>query len=178
MKSAGNSKRGAKRSLFGTRCSKRIDPHFRQLEKAEIKKASERWGFDFAADRPLEVTSPENMFSWEPVPAKKVPSFYRSKPTKSRRTKVTNSSPLKNKTTNSKLEQTSSIDAKMHKSAIKKSSLKALPMENYVVIKRSKNESPKKIKVMCGAHAYNTRSMSGMRTRSVAAERCSFFQVI
>jgi hypothetical protein len=93
---------------------------------------------------------------------------------RSRRATATDSSPLKNKTTNSKLEQTSS----MHKSAIKKSSLKALPMENYVVIKRSKNESPKKIKVMCGAHAYNTRSMSGMRTRSVAAERCSFFQVI
>ena len=128
MKSAGNSKRGAKRSLFGTRCSKRIDPHFRQLEKgklncndcnkdrlfsAEIKKASERWGFDFAADRPLEATNPENLFSWEPVPAKKVPSFYRSKPTKSRRTTVTNSSPLKNKTTNSKVKK--SIPAKFAK---------------------------------------------------------------
>ncbi|CAG5098770.1 Oidioi.mRNA.OKI2018_I69.XSR.g15961.t1.cds [Oikopleura dioica] len=167
MKSAGSPKRGARRSLFGSRCSERIDGDFRQLEKKEIQEASARWGYDFAADRPLSsADAPDSQYSWEPVAAKHVPRFYRSK--KAQRAKrLMPSTPRNKKAISTRAAR--SLDNKVHKTPIKKSPVKA-PVDPYVIIKRTKDSSPKKIRVMGGAHAYNTRSMVGMRTRSSNTE--------
>ncbi|XP_030585398.1 cyclin-dependent kinase inhibitor 1 isoform X2 [Archocentrus centrarchus] len=66
--------RPARRSLFGPVDREQLQVEYQAALCKDLEEASERWGFDFISDKPLESSD----FQWEGVPSTRVPLLYRS----------------------------------------------------------------------------------------------------
>ncbi|KAM8867328.1 cyclin-dependent kinase inhibitor 1 isoform 1-T1 [Synchiropus picturatus] len=62
-----------RRNLFGPVDSQQLQVEYRAAIRQDIEEASQRWGYDFVSDKPLE----SSQFQWEGVPGTKVPEIYR-----------------------------------------------------------------------------------------------------
>ncbi|KAM9814008.1 cyclin-dependent kinase inhibitor 1 [Neosynchiropus ocellatus] len=62
-----------RRNLFGPVDSKQLKAEYRAALRKDIEEASQRWGYDFISDKPLESSE----FQWEGIPGTKVPVIYR-----------------------------------------------------------------------------------------------------
>uniref|UniRef100_A0A1A8DEW8 Cyclin-dependent kinase inhibitor 1A n=1 Tax=Nothobranchius kadleci TaxID=1051664 RepID=A0A1A8DEW8_NOTKA len=63
-----------RRSLFGPVDREQLQMEYRTALRKDLEEASQRWGFDFFSDKPLESGD----FQWEIVPGTRVPLPYRS----------------------------------------------------------------------------------------------------
>lgn len=63
-----------RRNLFGPVDREQLQVEYRAALRKDLEEASQRWGFDFFSDKPLESSD----FQWEGVPVTKVPLLYRS----------------------------------------------------------------------------------------------------
>ncbi|CAJ1050959.1 cyclin-dependent kinase inhibitor 1 isoform X1 [Xyrichtys novacula] len=66
----------ARRVLFGPVDREQLKVEYQAALQKDLEEASQRWGFDFFSDKPLESSD----FQWEGVPGTKVPLLYRSCP--------------------------------------------------------------------------------------------------
>ncbi|XP_047440056.1 cyclin-dependent kinase inhibitor 1 isoform X2 [Mugil cephalus] len=64
----------ARRNLFGPVDREQLQAEYRAALHKDLEEASERWGFDFMSDKPLESSD----FQWEGVQGARVPLLYRS----------------------------------------------------------------------------------------------------
>ncbi|XP_071349433.1 cyclin-dependent kinase inhibitor 1 isoform X2 [Trachinotus anak] len=64
----------ARRNLFGPVDREQLQVEYQAALQKDLEEASQRWGFDFISDKPLENSD----FQWEGVPGTKVPLLYRS----------------------------------------------------------------------------------------------------
>ncbi|XP_076003492.1 cyclin-dependent kinase inhibitor 1 isoform X2 [Genypterus blacodes] len=72
-----------RRSLFGPVDREQLQVEYRASLQKDLEEASQRWGFDFFAEKPLNGSN----FKWEGVPSTKVPLLYRSSTSGVRRAK-------------------------------------------------------------------------------------------
>ncbi|KAM6927841.1 cyclin-dependent kinase inhibitor 1 [Xenentodon cancila] len=63
-----------RRNLFGPVDREQLHLEYQAALHKDLQEASQRWGFDFISDKPLESSD----FKWEGVPGTKVPLLYRS----------------------------------------------------------------------------------------------------
>ncbi|XP_053172650.1 cyclin-dependent kinase inhibitor 1 isoform X1 [Scomber japonicus] len=63
-----------RRNLFGPVDREQLQVEYQASIRKDLEEASQRWGFDFISDKPLESSD----FQWEGVPGTKVPLLYRS----------------------------------------------------------------------------------------------------
>lgn len=63
-----------RRNLFGPVDREQLQVEYQASIRKDLEEASQRWGFDFISDKPLESSD----FEWEGVPGTKVPLLYRS----------------------------------------------------------------------------------------------------
>ncbi|KAM7005918.1 cyclin-dependent kinase inhibitor 1 isoform 2-T2 [Tautogolabrus adspersus] len=66
--------RPARRALFGPVDHKQLQIECQAALRKDLEEASNRWGFDFLSDKPLDSSD----FQWEGIPGTKVPLLYRS----------------------------------------------------------------------------------------------------
>lgn len=66
----------ARRNLFGPVDQDQLQVEYQACLRKDLEEASNRWGFDFLSDKPIENSD----FQWEGVPGSKVPMVYRSCP--------------------------------------------------------------------------------------------------
>nr|XP_046239740.1 cyclin-dependent kinase inhibitor 1 isoform X2 [Scatophagus argus] len=64
----------ARRNLFGPVDREQLQEEYKAALRKDLEEASNRWGFDFILDKPLESSD----FQWEGIPGAKVPLLYRS----------------------------------------------------------------------------------------------------
>ncbi|KAM3622389.1 uncharacterized protein V6R79_024119 [Siganus canaliculatus] len=64
----------ARRNLFGPVDREQLQVEYQTALQKDLEEASNRWGFDFISDKPLENSD----FQWEGVPVAEVPLLYRS----------------------------------------------------------------------------------------------------
>lgn len=64
----------ARRNLFGPVDREQLQEEYQAALQKDLEEASNRWGFDFILEKPLESSE----FQWEGVPGTKVPLLYRS----------------------------------------------------------------------------------------------------
>lgn len=64
----------ARRNLFGPVDHDQLQVEYQAALRKDLEEASNRWGFDFVSDKPMEKSD----FQWEGVPGSKVPLVYRS----------------------------------------------------------------------------------------------------
>ncbi|XP_041673051.1 cyclin-dependent kinase inhibitor 1 isoform X2 [Cheilinus undulatus] len=64
----------ARRVLFGPVDREQLQMEYQAALRKDLDEASQRWGFDFMSDKPLESSD----FQWEGIPGTKVPLLYRS----------------------------------------------------------------------------------------------------
>lgn len=64
----------ARRNLFGPVDREQLQEEYQAALQKDLEEASNRWGFDFILEKPLESSE----FQWEGVPSTKVPLLYRS----------------------------------------------------------------------------------------------------
>lgn len=64
----------ARRNLFGPVDREQLQIDYQAALQKELEEASQRWGFDFISEKPLEGSE----FQWEGIPGTKVPLLYRS----------------------------------------------------------------------------------------------------
>ncbi|XP_044021858.1 cyclin-dependent kinase inhibitor 1 isoform X2 [Siniperca chuatsi] len=64
----------ARRNLFGPVDREELQTEYQAALRKDLEEASQRWGFDFISDKPLESSN----FQWEGIPGAKVPLLYRS----------------------------------------------------------------------------------------------------
>ncbi|XP_070815077.1 cyclin-dependent kinase inhibitor 1 isoform X1 [Chaetodon trifascialis] len=64
----------ARRNLFGPVDREQLQVEYQAALQKDLEEASDRWGFDFISDKPLESSD----FQWEGIPGTKVPLLYRS----------------------------------------------------------------------------------------------------
>ncbi|XP_059184621.1 cyclin-dependent kinase inhibitor 1 [Centropristis striata] len=64
----------ARRNLFGPVDREQLQAEYQAALRRDLDEASQRWGFDFFSDKPLESSD----FQWEDIPGTKVPLLYRS----------------------------------------------------------------------------------------------------
>ncbi|XP_041814283.1 cyclin-dependent kinase inhibitor 1 isoform X2 [Chelmon rostratus] len=64
----------ARRNLFGPVDREQLQVEYQAALQKDLEEASNRWGFDFISDKPLESSD----FQWEGIPGAKVPLLYRS----------------------------------------------------------------------------------------------------
>lgn len=64
----------ARRNLFGPVDREQLQVEYQAALQKDLEEASNRWGFDFISDKPLESSD----FQWEGIPGTKVPLLYRS----------------------------------------------------------------------------------------------------
>lgn len=67
-------KHPTRRNLFGPVDREQLQVEYQAALRRDVEEASQRWGFDFISDKPLESSD----FQWECVPGSKVPLLYRS----------------------------------------------------------------------------------------------------
>lgn len=63
-----------RRNLFGPVDREQLQVEYQAALRKDLEDASNRWGFDFLSDQPMERSD----FLWEGVPGSKVPLLYRS----------------------------------------------------------------------------------------------------
>ncbi|XP_061584477.1 cyclin-dependent kinase inhibitor 1 isoform X2 [Cololabis saira] len=63
-----------RRNLFGPVDREQLQLEYQAALHKDLQEASQRWGFDFISDKPLESSD----FKWEGIPGTKVPVLYRS----------------------------------------------------------------------------------------------------
>ncbi|XP_056886778.1 cyclin-dependent kinase inhibitor 1 isoform X1 [Takifugu flavidus] len=63
-----------RRNLFGPVDRDQLQVEYRAALRKDLEDASNRWGFDFISDKPMENSD----FLWEGIPGSKVPLLYRS----------------------------------------------------------------------------------------------------
>lgn len=63
-----------RRNLFGPVDREQLQLDYKDALRKDLEEASQRWGFDFFSEKPLEGGD----FQWEGVPGTKVPLLYRS----------------------------------------------------------------------------------------------------
>lgn len=63
-----------RRNLFGPVDREQLQAEYQAALRKDLEDASQRWGFDFISEKPLEGGD----FQWEGVPGTKVPLLYRS----------------------------------------------------------------------------------------------------
>lgn len=66
--------RPARRRLFGPVDRQQLQVEYKAALGKDLEEASQRWGFDFSLDKPLESGD----FQWEGIPSTTVPLLYRS----------------------------------------------------------------------------------------------------
>lgn len=64
----------ARRNLFGPVDRDQLQVEYQAALRKDLEEASNRWGFDFISDKPMENSD----FQWEGIPGSKVPLVYRS----------------------------------------------------------------------------------------------------
>ncbi|KAF3689847.1 Cyclin-dependent kinase inhibitor 1 [Channa argus] len=64
----------ARRNLFGPVDREQLQVEYQNALQKDLEEASQRWGFDFILDKPLESSD----FQWEGISGTKVPLLYRS----------------------------------------------------------------------------------------------------
>ncbi|XP_026162324.1 cyclin-dependent kinase inhibitor 1 isoform X1 [Mastacembelus armatus] len=64
----------ARRNLFGPVDREQLQVEYQTALRKDVEEASQRWGFDFILDKPLESSD----FQWEGIPGTEVPLLYRS----------------------------------------------------------------------------------------------------
>ncbi|XP_028261935.1 cyclin-dependent kinase inhibitor 1 isoform X2 [Parambassis ranga] len=64
----------ARRNLFGPVDREQLQVEYQAALRKDLEEASQRWGFDFISDKPLESSD----FQWEGVPGTRVPLLYRT----------------------------------------------------------------------------------------------------
>lgn len=64
----------ARRNLFGPVDREQLQEEYQAALRRDLEEASNRWGFDFILEKPLESSD----FQWEGIPGTKVPLLYRS----------------------------------------------------------------------------------------------------
>ncbi|XP_023269863.1 cyclin-dependent kinase inhibitor 1-like isoform X1 [Seriola lalandi dorsalis] len=64
----------ARRNLFGPVDRELLQAEYQAALQKDLEEASQRWGYDFLSDKPLENSD----FQWEGIPGTKVPLLYRS----------------------------------------------------------------------------------------------------
>lgn len=72
LSATGNSP--VQRNLFGPIDREQLQVDYQTVLLKDLEEASQRWGFDFISDKPLESSD----FQWEEIPATRVPLLYRS----------------------------------------------------------------------------------------------------
>lgn len=63
-----------RRNLFGPVDREQLRVEYHAALRRDLEEASQRWGFDFLSNKPLESSA----FQWEGIPGTKVPLLYRS----------------------------------------------------------------------------------------------------
>ncbi|KAM9859476.1 cyclin-dependent kinase inhibitor 1 [Aulostomus maculatus] len=63
-----------RRNLFGPVDREQLQVEYHAALRKDLEEASQRWGFDFTLDKPLESSD----FQWERVPGTNFPLLYRS----------------------------------------------------------------------------------------------------
>lgn len=63
-----------RRNLFGPVDREQLQLEYQAVLHKDLEEASQRWGFDFISDKPLESSN----FKWEGIPSTKVPLLYRT----------------------------------------------------------------------------------------------------
>ncbi|XP_008280931.1 cyclin-dependent kinase inhibitor 1-like isoform X2 [Stegastes partitus] len=63
----------ARRNLFGPLDREQLQAEYKAALHKDLEEASQRWGFDFFSDKPLESSD----FQWEGIPGSGVPLLYR-----------------------------------------------------------------------------------------------------
>lgn len=66
-------KNPTRRNLFGPVDREQLQADCQDALRKDLEDASQRWGFDFILDKPLESSN----FQWEGIPGSSVPQLYR-----------------------------------------------------------------------------------------------------